>query len=198
MLARGGSDGRQPGFRQWWRGGAGNRPALGQARARLERHMPELVPAWQRLTAMIDGPGADGDAGPALALWNPPHFLTGCSQAAVMDGGPALIRNYDWDYRLFDGVVARTAMPGTGCSACWTACGGCARKRAIARGRHDVPSLILSVLNWLIGLATAGLLWLPASTAFFRSPGLAQAQHQAQMAARARSGRPGTRWVRQV
>ena len=61
-----------------------------------------------------------------------------------------------------------------------------------------VPSLILSVLNWLIGLAAAGLLWLPASTAFFRSQGLEQAQHQAQMAARARFDRPGARWVRQV
>jgi hypothetical protein len=26
-----------------------------------------------------------------LALWNPPPFLTGCSQAAVVDGGPAQI-----------------------------------------------------------------------------------------------------------
>ncbi len=64
---------------------------------------------------------------------------------------------------------------------------------AIALGRGGpghvagmtVPSLILSVLNWLIGLAAAGLLWLPASTAFFR-PGFAQALHQAQMAERAR------------
>ncbi len=63
-----------------------------------------------------------------------------------------------------------------------------------------VPSLALSVLNWLIGLAAAGLLWLPASTAFFKQHGLAQAQHQhqAQMAARARSDRPGARWARQV
>ena len=37
--------------------------------------MPELVPAWQRLTAMIDGPGAGASAGAALALWNPPSFL---------------------------------------------------------------------------------------------------------------------------
>jgi predicted choloylglycine hydrolase len=101
-----------PAFRQWWRDGANTRPTTAQARARLEEHMPELVPAWQRLTAMIEEPGADGDAGPALALWNPPPFLTGCSQAAVLDGGPALIRNYDWDYRLFDGVVARTAYAG--------------------------------------------------------------------------------------
>jgi predicted choloylglycine hydrolase len=98
-----------PAFRQWWRDGANIRPTAGQARARLEEHMPELVPAWQRLTAML---GDDPDAGPALALWNPPPFLTGCSQAAVLPGGPALVRNYDWDYRLFDGVVARTAYAG--------------------------------------------------------------------------------------
>jgi predicted choloylglycine hydrolase len=98
-----------PAFHRWWRDGANTRPAAGQARARLEEHMPELVPAWERLTAMIPG---DPDAGAALALWNPPPFLTGCSQAAVLDGGPALIRNYDWDYRIFDGVVARTAYTG--------------------------------------------------------------------------------------
>jgi Acyl-coenzyme A:6-aminopenicillanic acid acyl-transferase len=99
-----------PAFRQWWRDGANTRPAAALARARLEEHMPELVPAWQRLTAMIGGPGAD--AGAALALRNPPPFLTGCSQAVVPDGGPALIRNYDWDYRLFDAVVARMAYAG--------------------------------------------------------------------------------------
>ncbi len=56
--------------------------------------------------------GDDPDAAAALTLWNPPPFLTGCSQAAVLPGGPALIRNYDWDYRLFDAVVARTAYGG--------------------------------------------------------------------------------------
>ena len=49
---------------------------------------------------------------PRAGEWNPPPFLTGCSQAVVPDGGPALIRNYDWDYRLFNGVVARTAYAG--------------------------------------------------------------------------------------
>jgi predicted choloylglycine hydrolase len=80
-----------------------------EARARLEEHMPELVPTWQRLSAML---GEDPDAAAALALWNPPPFLTGCSQAAVLPGGPALVRNYDWDYRLFDAVVARTSWGG--------------------------------------------------------------------------------------
>jgi predicted choloylglycine hydrolase len=100
-----------PAFRRWWLGGANTRPTPAQARTRLEQHMPELVPVWQRLAAMIGG-GADSDAGAALALWNPPPFLTGCSQAVVPDGGPALVRNYDWDYRVFDAVVARTAYTG--------------------------------------------------------------------------------------
>jgi predicted choloylglycine hydrolase len=98
-----------PAFRRWWRDGANTRPTVAQARARLEEHMPELIPAWQRLAAML---GDEPEAGAALALWNPPPFLTGCSQAAVLPGGPALIRNYDWDYRLFDAVVARTAYTG--------------------------------------------------------------------------------------
>jgi predicted choloylglycine hydrolase len=98
-----------PGFRRWWHGGAETRPSAAQGRARLEEHMPELVPLWQQLSAML---GDDPDAAAALALWNPPAFLTGCSQAAVTAGGPALIRNYDWDYRLYDAIVARTAYHG--------------------------------------------------------------------------------------
>jgi predicted choloylglycine hydrolase len=98
-----------PAFRNWWRDRPTLRPTAGEAKAQLAEHMPELVPTWERLTAMIPG---DPDAGPALALWNPPPFVTGCSQVAVLNGGPALIRNYDWDYRLFDGVVARTAYTG--------------------------------------------------------------------------------------
>jgi hypothetical protein len=76
-------------------------------------------PAGCRNTAEGSGRGYgaatlpdDADAGPALALSNPPPFLTGCSQAAVLPGGPALIRNYDWDYRQFDAAVARTAYTG--------------------------------------------------------------------------------------
>jgi predicted choloylglycine hydrolase len=98
-----------PAFRRWWDEGANARPGAEEARARLEQHMPELVPAWQRLAAML---GGDRAAGAALALWNPPPFLTGCSQAAVLPGGPALVRNYDWDYRLFDATVARTGYGG--------------------------------------------------------------------------------------
>ena len=98
-----------PAFRQWWQDGANGRPTAAQAGARLDEHMPELVPAWRRLTEILDN---DPEAAAALALWNPPPFLTGCSQAAVLTDGPALIRNYDWDHRLFDAVVAGTAFTG--------------------------------------------------------------------------------------
>ena len=63
-----------PTFHRWWREGANTRPTTGQARARLKEHMPELVPTWERLTTMIPG---NGDAGAALAPWNPPPSLTG-------------------------------------------------------------------------------------------------------------------------
>jgi predicted choloylglycine hydrolase len=97
-------------FYRWWsQEGVPARPTVVEARARLEEHMPELVSTWEGLTEMLPG---DPNAGAALSLWNPPPFLTGCSQAAVLEGGPALVRNYDWDCRLFDGVVARTAYTG--------------------------------------------------------------------------------------
>jgi hypothetical protein len=50
---------------------------------------------------------------------------------------------------------------------------------------------IVPVLTWLVGLAAVWLLWRPASTAFFKPPGFAEARHQAQMAelARLRSSR---------
>jgi len=50
---------------------------------------------------------------------------------------------------------------------------------------------VFPALTWLVGLAAVCLLWLPASSAFFRPPGFAQARHQAQMAelARLRSSR---------
>ena len=58
-----------PAFRRWWRDRPDSRPTAGQAQARLEEHMPELVPTWQRLADQL---GDDPDAPAALALWNPP------------------------------------------------------------------------------------------------------------------------------
>jgi hypothetical protein len=74
---------------------------------------------WRAWTGRTGDPGSSASprrTGPRrrrrVLHGNPPPFLTGCSQAAVLPGGPALIRNYDWDYRLFDAVVAKTAYTG--------------------------------------------------------------------------------------
>ncbi len=61
-----------------------------------------------------------------------------------------------------------------------------------------VFSPIFPVLTWLTGLAAVWVLWLPASTAFFRSPGYAQALHQAQTAELARIRSSRARLPRQV
>jgi hypothetical protein len=51
-----------------------------------------------------------------------------------------------------------------------------------------VPALglLVPVLTWLVGAAAVWLLWRPASSAYFKPPGYAQAQHRAQMAELAR------------
>ena len=70
--------------------------------------MPELVPIYEQLVALA---GADADAAAMLALGDPPPFIVGCSQAVAPDrdsGHPVLIRNYDYDPRLFEATVYRT------------------------------------------------------------------------------------------
>lgn len=100
-----------PAWRRWYlREGIQARPALSRCRAALRREMPELVPVWERLVADL-APG-DAVAAKFLSQYNPPAFTSGCSHVVVGDGGhpsgPALIRNYDYDPTLFDGLVTRT------------------------------------------------------------------------------------------
>jgi len=98
---------RWPAYRSWYlKDGAAARPSLEEARAALGRHMPELVPMWSALVAAV---GADELGARMLALYDPPPLLSGCSQAAL-GGQAALVRNYDYDPNLFDGVVLATRL----------------------------------------------------------------------------------------
>jgi hypothetical protein len=58
--------------------------------------------------------------------------------------------------------------------------------------------LVVPVLTWLAGAAAVCLLWLPASSAFFRSQGSLQARHRAQRAELERIRSSGARWPHQV
>src|SRR5262249_58349060 len=60
-------------------------------------------------------------AAPMLTLYNPPPFMSGCSQAVHLGGEPALVRNYDYAPELFERVVfgsSFTGRPVVGMSDC--------------------------------------------------------------------------------
>jgi predicted choloylglycine hydrolase len=94
-----------PAYRRWYlRDGDAARPSYPVVREALHAHMPELVPAWERIVRLAGG----GDtAARMLSLYDPPPLVTGCSQAVV---GGVLMRNYDFDPALLEGVIARTEL----------------------------------------------------------------------------------------
>ena len=99
-----------PAYRAWYlRDGDAARPAYLACRHALELYMPELVPTWERLVALAGG----GDlAARMLSLYDPPALVTGCSQAVRTHPEPVLVRNYDFDPVLLEGVITLTAYTG--------------------------------------------------------------------------------------
>jgi predicted choloylglycine hydrolase len=99
-----------PAYRSWYTAhDVEARPTLAEARAALGQHMPELVPQWERLVELT---GDDALAARMLTMWRMPAFGAGCSQAVVPGQEPLLVRNYDYDPQLFEGVVASTNYSG--------------------------------------------------------------------------------------
>jgi predicted choloylglycine hydrolase len=103
-------DATWPAYRAWYlRDGDTARPSYLGCRHALETHMPELVRTWERLTELAGG----GDlAARMLSLYDPPPLVTGCSQAVLTRPEPLLVRNYDFDPKLLEGVIAHTAYTG--------------------------------------------------------------------------------------
>jgi predicted choloylglycine hydrolase len=103
-------DAMWPAYRAWYLkdGGAG-RPGLETCRRALARHMPELVPTYERLVELA---GGDELAARLLSLYRPPGFVVGCSQGAWTRGAPVLARNYDYPISRLEGIVYLTAWSG--------------------------------------------------------------------------------------
>jgi predicted choloylglycine hydrolase len=101
-------DATWPAYRNWYLSD-GTRPDFATCRSRLTRHLPELVPTWERLVELT---GQDETAARMLTLWDPPRFLPGCSQAVLQSPEPALVRNYDYSPDLFERVVYSSAFTG--------------------------------------------------------------------------------------
>jgi predicted choloylglycine hydrolase len=82
--------------RTWYlKEGLAARPTPTEGRDALARHMPELLPIYDTLCGLA---GTDEVAHRMLSNYDPPPVIAGCSQAAwIGAGGPALVRNYDFD-----------------------------------------------------------------------------------------------------
>lgn len=99
-----------PDYRKWWlKEGDAARPTYAQCRRALNRHMPEMLPLYDQLCALAGG----GDtAARFLSFYNPPPYLSGCSQAIWAGKEPVMVRNYDYNPNAFDQLVLHTEWQG--------------------------------------------------------------------------------------
>ncbi len=78
----------------------------------LRIHMPELVETYETLCALAGGGDLEARF---LAMFAPPSYLSGCSQAVWRDpgtGAPFLVRNYDYAPERLEGAIVSTAWAG--------------------------------------------------------------------------------------
>lgn len=114
-----------PEAERWYLGeGRAAPPGPAECRAALCKHMPELVPQYDRACALV---GNDDRAHQVLSQYRPPPIVSGCSQAVWLgEGGPALIRNYDFPLDVVSNhfeatcwsgrkVIAKAQRPWSGC-----------------------------------------------------------------------------------
>jgi predicted choloylglycine hydrolase len=100
---------RWPHYRAWFlREGEAERPSYATSIRMLRAHMPELLPAYERVVELAGG----GDlAARMLSLYRPPPYLAACSQGVwSRDGGPVLVRNYDYSPARFEGMIWSTRL----------------------------------------------------------------------------------------
>ena len=94
---------RWPNYLRWYLQDTDTtRPSYLACARSLKRHMPELVPAWERLSETFGGSDL---VARFLSLWQPPPFVSGCTQALWTRDRPALVRNYDFPPELCDAVL---------------------------------------------------------------------------------------------
>jgi predicted choloylglycine hydrolase len=99
-----------PDYRRWYLSHGGDaRHGFAAGRAKLRRHMPELVHTYERLCALTED---EEYAAGLLSLYRPPPFLAGCSQLARIQDRPMLLRNYDFDPARCEGSLLLSAWHG--------------------------------------------------------------------------------------
>ena len=99
-----------PAYKAWFLSdGLERRATYMDCRDSLRRHMPDLVPTYERLCELAGGSDL---AARFLSLWRPPAYISGCSQMVWVGNRPLLVRNYDYDPGLIDGVILKSSWNG--------------------------------------------------------------------------------------
>jgi predicted choloylglycine hydrolase len=88
---------------------ATNTPDLKTSQAALKYYMPEMVPGYERLCQLVN---ADEVAARFLTGFQPPAYISACSQAVRSEGGIQMVRNYDYHPDLIEGTLLLSAWNG--------------------------------------------------------------------------------------
>jgi len=95
-----------PAYKSWLNSkGNTNYPDLKTSQAALKKYMPEMWPTYQRLCKLGKG---DKIAARFLTGFQPPAYISGCSQAVTTGKDIQLVRNYDFHPDLMEGTQLLT------------------------------------------------------------------------------------------
>ena len=98
-------------YRSWFlREGEAARASYAEGAYKLRQHMPELVPAYDRLVEAVGGGDLEARF---LSHWSPPPLFAACSLATWTRDSNVLLRNYDYPPLLCDTTVLASAWHGT-------------------------------------------------------------------------------------
>ena len=95
-----------PAYKRWYLSeGLGARPTYSACLKKLNQHMPEIIPAYEALCELAGGGDLEARF---LSLYNPPAYISGCSQLIWPPPNSRLIRNYDYSPKLLDGMILKS------------------------------------------------------------------------------------------
>lgn len=99
-----------PAYKAWYNSkGAAHVPDLETSQAALKKYMPKMWPTYQQLCKLAN---ADDVAARFLTGFQPPAYISGCSQAVLTGKEIQLVRNYDYHPDLMEGTQLLSAWNG--------------------------------------------------------------------------------------
>jgi predicted choloylglycine hydrolase len=99
-----------PAYKSWLKlKGSANYPDLKTSQEALKKYMPEMWPTYQCLCKLAKG---DKVAARFLTGFQPPAYISGCSQAVTTEKDIQLVRNYDFHPDLMEGTQLLTSWNG--------------------------------------------------------------------------------------